>query len=219
MIVGLIHSTKVVLPILEPELRSLGKGHRFLHALDESLIEGLAKGLDYNDPFMREGVLSLALRLARAGAERLVLSCSSLSPVADLIAAELPVPILKVDGAMVAYGVRNARTLGIFATNPSTEIPARLIFETEMKKAVGNGAAPPRLEFALAREAFASLTAGDVEAHDRLAILALEELALRCDLVLLAQLSASRVRPLLSASCRAKTLSSLDFLPGTLFGA
>lgn len=218
MVVGLIHSTKVVLPIIEPELKKLGVGHRFLHALDESLIEGLAKGLDYRDDFMAAGVESLALRLIRAGAERLVLTCSSLSPAVDTIAPKLDVPFVKVDKAMVAYGICNARTLGIFATNPSTEGPTKLIFDKECRVAEKEGIVPPVLDFLLERQAFAALASGDAEKHDTLAIRALENLAVRCDLILLAQLSASRVRPLLSPACRAKTLSSLDFLASTLFG-
>lgn len=218
MIIGLIHSTKVVLPLLEPALAAFGPARTFLHGLDESLIVGLAEGRQASDPFMREGVASLAKRLIARGAERLVLTCSSLSPVVDLIAPELTVPFIKIDRAMIHYAVRTAGKVGILATNPSTEAPTRLIFSQECAAAAAEGLSPPALEFRLERGAFAALASGNPEAHDRAVRVAADELAERCDLVLLAQLSIARIRPSLSSDTAKKVLSSFDFLAQTLLG-
>ncbi len=96
MKIGFIHSTRLVLPWIEEAVSPFLSELSILHALDESLIVELAKGEGVTQGVERR-IVWLAASLIEAGAERLVLSCSSLSPAVDIIAPRLCIPLIKIE--------------------------------------------------------------------------------------------------------------------------
>ncbi|MCX7774723.1 MAG: aspartate/glutamate racemase family protein [Spirochaetaceae bacterium] len=130
MKVGLIHSTRLVIPWVEEAAQPFLSRVTFLHGLDEALIIELAKGQGVTEGARRR-IEWLAKSLIGAGADRLVLTCSSLSPVVDLIAPELGVPFVKIDTAMIRAAVNSRKPFIILATNPSTRDPMHIIVAQE----------------------------------------------------------------------------------------
>ena len=229
MTVGFIHSTRLVLAPIEQALAPFAPRARFLHALDEALIVELAKGEGVTRVAM-ERIAAMARSLAGAGADHLVLSCSSLSPAVDMIAASLPAPLKKIDEAMIVSAVSAmadpaAPAFTILATNPSTRAPMRIIVEAAAARAM-EGAQPAAGSRALAEwryelveGAFEALNRGETEAHDRAVAESCERLAAQGRRVLLAQISMARILPLLSPAARAEVRTTLDFLESTVFGS
>ena len=229
MTVGFIHSTRLVLAPIEQALAPFAPRARFLHALDEALIVELAKGEGVTRVAM-ERIAAMARSLAGAGADHLVLSCSSLSPAVDMIAASLPAPLKKIDEAMIVSAVSAmadpaAPAFTILATNPSTRAPMRIIVESATARAMegAQSAAGSRAlaewRYELVEGAFEALNRGETEAHDRAVAESCERLAAQGRRVLLAQISMARILPLLSPAARAEVRTTLDFLESTVFGS
>ena len=76
--------------------------------------------------------------LAR-GAHGLLLTCSTLGPAARLAAAELKVPVLRVDEALATEAVRGGGVVIVLCAVGSTIGPTRAVFE-EAAIAAGTGA-------------------------------------------------------------------------------
>ena len=213
MIVGFIHSTRLVLPWIEEALAPFGPRARFLHALDEALIVELAKGQGVTHGALRR-ITFMAESLADAGAERVVLSCSSLSPAVDTIAPNLEVPFIKVDEAAIRAMILTGKPFVVVATNPSTTLPINLIVEAV---AVRLGK-KPIWHYELLAGAFEALNRGDADSHDAAVTSACETIAAAGSGVFLAQISMARIVPRLSPAGRAAVRTSLDYLEETTFG-
>lgn len=213
MTVGLIHSTRLVLPWIEAALRPLASRARFLHALDEALIVELAKGEGVTDGVLRR-IASLARSLAEAGADRLVLSCSSLSPAVDELAPSLPIPLAKIDEAMIVAALRASIPFVIVATNPSTRRPLGLIVE----RVAARLGVEPDWRYELLDGAFSALDRGDTEGHDAAVASACETLAATGRAILFAQISMARVLPRLTEAAKAVTKTSLDYIEESALG-
>lgn len=155
--------------------------------LDESLLRNT----------IRDGQLSLATmrRLATmvwsavdAGAEAVVVTCSSLGPAVEAARPLCPVPLFRIDQGMAAEAVRRGPRIGVLATLSTTLEPTTdLIRRTA--EATGQ---PCTLTSRLADGAFALLSAGDTPGHDRLVAEALTALAREVDVIVLAQASMAR---------------------------
>lgn len=226
MKIGLIHSTRLVMPWVEAAAAPLQSRATFLHALDEALIVELAKGQGVTEGARRR-IAWLAQSLIDAGADRLVLTCSSLSPAVDLIAPELSVPLVKIDAAMIRAAVGARQPFVILATNPSTREPMRILVAHEAALGGAPGSAPehaskgglgaaPDWRYELLGDAFAALNRGDTQAHDDAVIDACERLAGKGNTILFAQISMTRVLPRLSAAARARVTTSLDTFAQTV---
>ena len=230
MKIGLIHSTRLVMPWVEAAAAPLQSRATFLHALDEALIVELAKDQGVTEGARRR-IAWLAQSLIDAGADRLVLTCSSLSPAVDLIAPELSVPLVKIDAAMIRAAVGARQPFVILATNPSTREPMRIIVAHEAtlismpgsalgsaheSTPYGSPGAAPDWRYELLGDAFAALNRGDTQAHDAAVIDACERLAREGTSILFAQISMARVLPRLSATARARVTTSLDTFAQTV---
>lgn len=212
MTIGFIHSTHLALPYVEKALIPFAPRARFLHALDDALIVELAKGEGVTEDALRR-ITFMAESLINAGAERLILSCSSLSPAVDMIAHNLTVPFFKIDESMIASVISAAQPFSIVATNPSTRIPMKIIVES-LAERLG---IKPDWQYELLDGAFAALNRGDAESHDDAVIRSCERLANEGRSILLAQISMSRIMPRLSETARNVVRTSLDYIEATAF--
>jgi hypothetical protein len=131
------------------------------------------------------------------------------------------VPFVKIDAPMMedalSLAAEGTASVAILATNPTTEAPSRLLAEATVRRLGAAGRAAARWDFVLLSQAFAALSSGDAEGHDKEVARTAEDLAARYDRVLFAQVSMGRVRPRLSAACRKKVRYSLDYM-GILLG-
>ena len=99
---------------------------------------------------------------ADAGAEAIVVTCSTLGDVVDAIMPLSPVPLFRIDRGMAEAAVRRARRIGVLATLPTTLKPTASLLE----KAAAEAGADCEITSWLCEGAFAQLRAGDRAAHD-----------------------------------------------------
>ncbi len=139
-------------------------------------------------PFIYRRVAEHARAAEEAGADALQITCSSVSPCAEVVRAQVGIPVLAIDDAVADQALALGGRIGVAATAPTA---LRATSEAIRARAARSGRSVA-VEAALCEGAYARLTAGDLAEHDRIVRQALAELSRRCDVIVLAQASMTR---------------------------
>jgi Asp/Glu/hydantoin racemase len=185
---ALLHTS----PTLTQAFAALCKQHlpeaSFFHMVDESLIQETIRAGRLQKTTMRR-VVDLVASAMTAGADAVLVTCSSIGPAVTLAQQLFGRPVLRIDEAMAEKAVRQARKIGVLATLRTTMDPTTALLR---QKAADAGRAVELVE-CLSEDAFPAVMAGDTETHDRLLRKALLEDLRGVDLIVLAQASMARV--------------------------
>lgn len=157
--------------------------------MDDSLLKDtLAAGHITNAVASR--ILKYTYAAAEAGADCVMVTCTSVNAAAQYARQFSPVPVFNIDEPVARMTVENGRKIGVLATLPTSpkgtvrllnQEAARTGKEIEIVTKVAEGA-------------FDALVAGDVTKHDEMVTKALFELAREVDTITFAQISMSRVK-------------------------
>lgn len=201
---ALIHTS----PTLTSAFAELCRQHlpeaEYFHIVDESLIQDTVRSGFLRKLTMRRLVDQIASAEA-AGADAVLVTCSSIGPGVTLAQRLFDIPVLRIDEAMAELAVRQARTIGVLATLRTTLDPTTALLR---EKAAEAGRKVELVE-CLCEEAFPAVLAGDTETHDRILRKALLEDLRDVDVIVLAQASMARVVATLTpGALRAQVLSS-----------
>ncbi len=180
--VALLHTGAVVIGPVSDRVRAAVPDATVVNYLDDRIVA------DLGDPDRAASVPARVTDLVRAaqrgGADVVMLTCSSISHLASPAAAEVGIPVLRIDEAMADEAARHRR-VAVLATLPTTLVPTvDLVREraalagraVEVTKTVVDGA-------------FAAVAAGDRARHDSLVAAEIERVAAGTDVVVLAQAS------------------------------
>lgn len=159
-----------------------------VHLVDESLIQDTIRAGRLRKLTMRRLVDQIASAEA-AGADAVLVTCSSIGPGVTLAQQFFEIPVLRIDETMAEAAVQQAATIGVLATLRTTLDPTTALLR---EKAAQAGRAVELVE-CLCEEAFPAVLAGDTETHDRILRKALMEDLKGVDLIVLAQASMARV--------------------------
>jgi len=132
-----------------------------------------------------ERINDLVRAAAAGGADAVMLTCSSISELAEPAAAAAGIPVLRVDEAMADAAVRAGRRISVLATLATTCRPTLALIAE--RAAAAN--VQPELTSEVVEGAFAAVSAGDRATHDRLVRAAIERAAAHADVIVLAQAS------------------------------
>jgi Asp/Glu/hydantoin racemase len=161
---------------------------KVFHIVDESLLQEMMSVGRLTPSIVRR--LCYQIVLAReAGADIIMVCCSSVSPGVDVARQIVDVPVLKIDEPMAEKAVETGDTIGVLAT-VSTTLTNSL--ELVKNKAELKGRSV-KIKTTLCQQAFQALLKGNTEQHDRLVTEAALELAKNTDVVVLAQASMSNL--------------------------
>ena len=183
----LVHTVPPLVNVFQGLVAELLPEVRLFHILDEPMVERVK----------RRGVLTdedgarLAQHIETAaaiGADAVLVTCSTISPLVDMIRSSAAIRVLKIDEAMIREAVSLGRRVGVIATAATTLEPTRELLVAEAARQ-GKEVTP---ELVLVEGAIAALFAGDGESHDRLVAEAALSLARHSDVVVLAQASMAR---------------------------
>ena len=158
------------------------------HISDDSIIQGLLNAGDLTPPLYRR-VCRHIVAAEQAGADFIQLTCSSVSPCADVAQHLVTVPVLKIDAPMVELAVGLHERIGIIATNPVTLKPSTKLAQ-QTAHALNRKI---HIESVLCPGAFDAFLAGRLDEHDKIVTAQLCDLMNNVDIVLLAQASMARV--------------------------
>ncbi len=172
--------------------RQMLPGVTVKHILDEPLLE-LVKRQGGLSNAHAERLLAHVQTAAELEANAVLVTCSTISPLVDLVRGRIRMPVLKIDEAMIERAVTTSLKILVVATNPTTLPPTRRLLN-EKATALGKKI---QVTEVLVESALAALLAGDGDTHDRLVVEAIRQSAGGQETVLLAQASMARILPAL----------------------
>ncbi len=185
---ALIHTSPTLTPVFTALCRQHLPEADFFHMVDESLIQDTIRAGRLRKMTMRRVVEQVA-SAAAAGADAVLVTCSSIGPGVALAQQLFDLPVLRIDEAMAEVAVREGHRIGVLATLRTTLDPTT---ELLRQKAADANRSVELVE-CLCEGAFPAVLAGDTETHDRLLRKALLEDLKGVDLIVLAQASMARV--------------------------
>jgi Asp/Glu/hydantoin racemase len=182
--VAFVHTVLTLAPTFDALADELVPEAERFHIADESLL-GVTRRTGSLTPATRRRVLGYVESAAEAGADVVVVTCSSIGPAVDAAHGFVDVPVLRIDEPMADEAVRIGSRVGVLATLSTTLEPT-----AELVARRGNGVG---VVSHLCDGAFDALQAGHLERHDELIREGLRELEPQVDVVVLAQASMARV--------------------------
>ncbi len=185
---GLIHTSATLVPVFQQLIRQHLEGIRFFNIVDDSLIKDVIdKGV--LTPATARRVAGHVASAEAAGADHILVTCSSIGWAVETAATLSSVPVLRVDQPMADLAVQTGRRIGVVATLPTTLEPTS---DLVVRRAAAAGKTIELTSY-LCEGAFEALMNGDASRHDDLVANALKELGKTVDVLVLAQASMARV--------------------------
>ncbi len=117
-VLGLVHTTRLVVERSHVAVTKELPDYRPVHLLDETLLMDFAKTGGVNAEARRK-LLAMIRSAEEAGAAMALVTCSSLGDAVYEVQEFVDIPVLKIDEPMAEEVVRSAHTIGILATAPS----------------------------------------------------------------------------------------------------
>ena len=185
---ALIHTSPLVIPAFSRLAAEMLPGVECFHMVDESLLKNTLKAGRLEKATTRR-VAILTELAGEAGADAVLVTCSSIGPAVDVAREIVDFPVIRVDEAMADKAVAHGGRIGVAATLGSTMDPTMALLAARARLA----GVERKLDPQLCEGAFEAALAGDGATHDRLVEQGLLALAERVDLIVLAQASMARV--------------------------
>ena len=201
--VAVIHTSPFTISPLKELLEELVPGVSVVNLLDDSILPQLAHNGGNVDEV--EGrLLTYARNAEEVGADVILSACSSVGGVAGAMREVVDVPVVRIDEAMADAAVRRGPRIGVAATLRTTLTPTLALLRSKAEDAGVQAVFDARV----ADAAYALLSGGDKEGHDRELSVVLRDLADSNDVVVLAQASMARALESLTEDERSKFLTS-----------
>jgi Asp/Glu/hydantoin racemase len=185
---GLLHTSATLVPIFEQLCKTGLPGVSVFNLVDDSLIKDVIANGRIRPPTARRVAQHVAAA-EDAGADFILVTCSSIGPAVEMAATLSSVPVMRVDQPMADHAVQSARRIGVIATLPTTLEPTADLIRRRAA-AIGKEV---ELTARLCDGAFNALMSGDAATHDAIVAAALDELLTQVDVIALAQASMARV--------------------------
>ena len=187
-ILGLIHTSATLVPVFSQLCKEKLPGVDTFNLADDSLIKDVIRRGELTPQTARRVVQHIALAEA-AGADYILVTCSSIGRAVETAASLSAVPVLRVDQPMADRAVQTGRRIGVVATLPTTLEPTADLIQRRAQKA----GRQVELTSRLCAGAFDALMSGDAAKHDAMVAGALRALSQQVEVIVLAQASMARV--------------------------
>ena len=201
--IALIHTVKTVANSFEQKLKDYVGEPVKIHNLWDDF---LANNPNEIGEFTIENRCRLYNDIKSAemtGADMIVVTCSTLTPVVNMIRPFVRVPLIAIDDAMGREAVTCGERILVLATAGSTEGPMREKLNAEAAK-LGKSI---QIDFQANAEAFQAMKAVQMERHDAI-LLDMAKNISGYDCVVLAQASMAHLDQKIEAICEIPVLSS-----------
>ena len=201
---ALIHTSPTLTPMFTELCTEHIPGTTIFHMVDESLIKDTIRAGELRRVTMRR-LLALVESAEAAGADAVLVTCSSIGPAVAVAQAIFDIPVVRVDEAMAERAVQMGSKIGVAATLRTTLEPTIALLEAKARE-VGRSI---EIVESLSAGAFGAVMRGDTARHDAILTKALVEDLREVDVIVLAQASMARVvKAIAPGELRAAVLSS-----------
>lgn len=181
----LIHTSGVMIPVFSKWCRELLPDIEAIHMVDESLLNDIIKDGCLTKSTARR-VVNHILSASDAGADAILVTCSSIGKATEIGRGLVEVPVMRVDEPMATKAIECGKRIGVIATLPSTMNPTVDLIQRQ-------GAEDLEVAAKLCEGAFEAVISGDTATHDKIVSAGILELASQVDVIVLAQASMARV--------------------------
>jgi len=185
---GLVHTSATLVPVFAALCKEKLPNVDVFNIADDSLVKGIREAGSLTTTIARR-VANYLESAELAGADYIMVTCSSIGPAVEAGAKLMGVPVLRVDQPMADLAVQTGKRIGVIATLSTTLEPTADLIS---RRAVIAGK-KIELTSKLCEGAFEALMSGDATKHDSLVAAALKELSKQVDVIVLAQASMARV--------------------------
>ena len=185
---ALIHTGFVVVEPINKIVEEVLPGIRVLNLVDDSIIPEI-RNRGKITPEVIQRVCNYTIGMKAAGADVILITCSSISPVVDIVKSFVDIPVLKIDEPMAEEAVKKGEVIGVVATSNTTLKPTTDLLTKkaiELKKKI-------KLKTVLCKDAFDAILSGKTDLHDRLVREEIEKISKDVDIIVLAQASMARI--------------------------
>ena len=195
--IAFVHTVFPAFGIFDPLVKELLPKDMVVYHITDEILAKVVVAQGRLSPFLYRRVAEHAHAAEQAGAELVQLTCSSISPCADIATAMVGIPVLKIDVPMIDKAFTIGTRIGVAATAISALNPLVDLVRSRAELMDKN----VQVEPAFCEGAYAALfSRGDAETHDRIVRDTLKGLMSRSDVVLLAQASMQRVSDTIPAA-------------------
>lgn len=195
--IAFVHTVFPAFGIFDPLVKELLPKDMVVYHITDEILAKVVVAQGRLSPFLYRRVAEHAYAAEQAGAELVQLTCSSISPCADIATAMVGIPVLKIDVPMIDKAFTIGTRIGVAATAMSALNPLVDLVRSRAELMDKN----VQVEPAFCEGAYAALfSRGDAETHDRIVRDTLKGLMSRSDVVLLAQASMQRVSDTIPAA-------------------
>jgi aspartate/glutamate racemase len=194
---GIIHAVNLTIRAMQPFLERYIPDIEVVHVCDDTIQrDNIRAGVGVIPKRNYFKFAQYAHNLQEAGADMILLACSTFNYAAELARPMIDIPIMQIDRPMMELAVCQGRRVGLLATLsttvPSSERLLRIV-AAEQKKEV-------EVTTVLREEAFRAIQKGDSETHNAILLEEIEKLSCKVDSIVMAQLSMSALAPHLTAT-------------------
>jgi Asp/Glu/hydantoin racemase len=186
--IALIHTVTSLTPVFQKLISELIPDADVYHVVDESLLQNTILEGSLS-PITSRRVVDYIASAELAGADIVLVTCSSIGPAVDLGELVVSIPVLRVDSPMADYAVSIGKRIGVAATLKTTLEPTTALIQERAESANKDIV----LTSKLCEGAFEAVIAGDTLKHDEIVSQGLRELMAQVDVIVLAQASMARV--------------------------
>ncbi|RZK89226.1 MAG: Asp/Glu/hydantoin racemase [Pedobacter sp.] len=185
---GLVHTSATLVPVFQQLCATHLPNVNVFNIVDDSLIKDVITRNELTKLTARR-VVDHVGSAALAGADYILVTCSSIGSAVEAAAELTGVPVLRVDQPMADLAVQTGKKIGVIATLPTTLGPTSDL----VKRRAAAAGKEIELTSKLCEGAFEALMGGNPEKHDKMVAAALRQLSTEVDVIVLAQASMSRV--------------------------
>jgi Asp/Glu/hydantoin racemase len=193
-VLGFVHTSATLVPLFQQLSAEFLTGVETFNIVDDSLIKDVIKKGELM-PNTAARVVSHIQAAEAAGADVILVTCSSIGLAIETAATLASIPVIRVDQAMADEAVQTGNRIGVIATLPTTLAPTSDLVKRRAAFVNKNVSITSKL----CDGAFEALMSGNAAKHDEMVSKALKELMLEVDVIVLAQASMARVVEALSA--------------------
>ena len=194
---GLIHTSATLVPVFAQLCKEKLPNVDVFNIADDSLVKGIREAGSLTATIARR-VANYLESAEVAGADYIMVTCSSIGAAVEAGAKLMGVPVLRVDQPMADKAVASGKKIGVVATLSTTLEPTADLI---VRRAALAGK-QIELTARLCEGAFEALMSDDAATHDAKVAAALKALSQEVDVIVLAQASMARVVDTLAAEDR-----------------
>ena len=189
---GIIHASHITIKAMEPYIERYIPEVQIMHLCDDTIQrDNIRAGAGVIPKVNYYIFAQYANNLEEAGADLILLACSTFNYAAELGRPLVDTPIAQIDRPMMELAVKNGRKIGLLATLATT-VPSS---ERLLDIAAAEAKASIERKTVLCPEAFEAYSRGDIARHNEILVDAVDKLSKKVDCIVMAQLSMSALAP------------------------